>query len=86
MLFSVSSSHYKQYLLEEEPTIFLPQGTNVAAGKARGIVIGTGLNTEIGKIRKEMTAEEEERTPLQQKLDEFGQQLSKVREKVSFSQ
>lgn len=25
------------------------QGTNVAAGKARGIVIGTGLNTEIGK-------------------------------------
>ena len=26
-------------------------GTNVAAGKARGVVIGTGLNTAIGRIR-----------------------------------
>ena len=25
------------------------QGTNIAAGKARGVVVGTGLNTEIGK-------------------------------------
>ena len=28
--------------------MFTLQGTNIAAGKARGIVIGTGLNTEIG--------------------------------------
>jgi Ca2+ transporting ATPase len=53
-------------------------GTNVAAGKARGIVVGTGLNTEIGKIRTEMAETESEKTPLQQKLDEFGEQLSKV--------
>ncbi|XP_055352795.1 calcium-transporting ATPase sarcoplasmic/endoplasmic reticulum type-like isoform X3 [Paramacrobiotus metropolitanus] len=53
-------------------------GTNVASGKARGIVIGTGLNTEIGKIRTEMVQTETEATPLQQKLDEFGEQLSKV--------
>lgn len=53
-------------------------GTNVAAGKARGIVCGTGLSTEIGKIRTEMSETEAERTPLQQKLDEFGEQLSKV--------
>ncbi|CAC5382028.1 ATP2A [Mytilus coruscus] len=53
-------------------------GTNIAAGKCRGIVIGTGLNTEIGKIRDEMMDTETEKTPLQQKLDEFGQQLSKV--------
>jgi Ca2+ transporting ATPase len=55
------------------------QGTNVASGKARGIVFGTGMNTEIGKIRKEMAETEADRTPLQQKLDEFGEQLSKVR-------
>ncbi|GMT17963.1 hypothetical protein PFISCL1PPCAC_9260, partial [Pristionchus fissidentatus] len=53
-------------------------GTNVASGKARGIVFGTGLNTEIGKIRTEMAETESEKTPLQQKLDEFGEQLSKV--------
>lgn len=33
----------------DEPLSFWLQGTNVASGKARGIVIGTGLNTEIGK-------------------------------------
>lgn len=54
------------------------QGTNIAAGKAVGVVVATGGNTEIGKIRDEMASTEQERTPLQQKLDEFGQQLSKV--------
>ncbi|XP_068167037.1 sarcoplasmic/endoplasmic reticulum calcium ATPase 2 [Antennarius striatus] len=53
-------------------------GTNIAAGKAVGVVVSTGVNTEIGKIRDEMVATEQERTPLQQKLDEFGEQLSKV--------
>jgi Ca2+ transporting ATPase len=53
-------------------------GTNVAAGKARGIVIGTGINTAIGKISSAMTETEETKTPLQEKLDEFGEQLSKV--------
>jgi Ca2+ transporting ATPase len=53
-------------------------GTNIAAGKCRGVVVGTGLGTEIGKIRTEMSETESDRTPLQQKLDEFGQQLSKV--------
>jgi Ca2+ transporting ATPase len=53
-------------------------GTNVAAGKARGIVIGTGVNTAIGKISSALTQAEEVKTPLQEKLDEFGEQLSKV--------
>ncbi|XP_054848862.1 sarcoplasmic/endoplasmic reticulum calcium ATPase 1 isoform X2 [Eublepharis macularius] len=53
-------------------------GTNIGAGKAVGIVIATGVGTEIGKIRDEMAATEQEKTPLQQKLDEFGEQLSKV--------
>uniref|UniRef100_A0A671X1N6 Calcium-transporting ATPase n=1 Tax=Sparus aurata TaxID=8175 RepID=A0A671X1N6_SPAAU len=53
-------------------------GTNIAAGKAVGVVVSTGVNTEIGKIRDEMAATEQEKTPLQQKLDEFGEQLSKV--------
>ena len=39
-------------------------GTNVAAGKALGVVIGIGQNTEIGKIRNEMVDTEQEKTPL----------------------
>lgn len=53
-------------------------GTNVSSGKALGIVMGTGVDTAIGKIRTEMAETEEVKTPLQQKLDEFGEQLSKV--------
>jgi Ca2+ transporting ATPase len=64
--------------LNQDKKNILFSGTNIAAGKCRGIVIGTGCSTEIGKIRDEMSATEEMKTPLQQKLDEFGEQLSKV--------
>jgi Ca2+ transporting ATPase len=50
----------------------------VAAGKAMGIVIGIGEKTEIGKIRNEMADTEQEKTPLAIKIDEFGEQLSKL--------
>ncbi|XP_031417197.2 sarcoplasmic/endoplasmic reticulum calcium ATPase 1 [Clupea harengus] len=53
-------------------------GTNIASGRAVGVAIATGVSTEIGKIRDQMAATEQEKTPLQQKLDEFGEQLSKV--------
>jgi len=53
-------------------------GTNVAAGKARGIIIGTGSATAIGKISTSLNEDSETKTPLQEKLDEFGEQLSKV--------
>ena len=41
-------------------------------------MVSTAVSTEIGKIRNQMAATEQEKTPLQQKLDEFGEQLSKV--------
>merc|ERR1719193_1486247 len=53
-------------------------GTSVAAGKARGIIIGTGSATAIGKISTSLNEDSETKTPLQEKLDEFGEQLSKV--------
>merc|ERR1711970_456862 len=53
-------------------------GTNVASGKAIGMVITTGEKTEIGKIRESMIGTEVEKTPLAKKLDEFGEQLSKM--------
>ncbi|CAL8079025.1 unnamed protein product [Calicophoron daubneyi] len=53
-------------------------GTNVASGKCRGVVINTGLATEIGKIRDQIMQTDQEKTPLSQKIDEFGTMLSKV--------
>lgn len=43
-----------------------------------GVAVATGLHTELGKIRNQMASVEPERTPLQQKLDEFGRQLSRA--------
>lgn len=54
------------------------QGTVVTAGRVRGVVVGTGASTAIGKIRDAMAEVEEEDTPLKQKLDQFGAFLSKV--------
>ncbi|VDN11456.1 unnamed protein product [Dibothriocephalus latus] len=47
-------------------------GTNIASGKCSGVVVATGLSTEIGKIRNQIMQTEQEKTPLTQKLDEFG--------------
>lgn len=72
----MTSTHTPRHTLHMPCT---PQGTNIAAGRAMGVVVATGVQTEIGKIRDEMVATDAERTPLQQKLDQFGEQLSKVR-------
>lgn len=50
----------------------------VTAGRARGVVVGTGASTAIGRIRDAMAEVEEEDTPLKQKLDQFGAFLSKA--------
>lgn len=52
-------------------------GTVVTAGRARGVVIGTGESTALGKIRSAMASAHEQDTPLKQKLDQFGEFLSK---------
>lgn len=55
-------------------------GTLVNNGSAIGLVVETGMNTEIGNIQKEVeeAAEEEEDSPLKKRLNEFGELLSKI--------
>ncbi|XP_034057179.1 calcium-transporting ATPase type 2C member 1 isoform X2 [Gymnodraco acuticeps] len=51
-------------------------GTLVRCGRAKGIVIGTGENSEFGEVFKMMQAEEAPKTPLQKSMDLLGKQLS----------
>ncbi len=53
-------------------------GTIITDGKARALVVRTGMQTEIGKIAKMIETADERETPLQQKLDKLGGFLTKV--------
>lgn len=61
-------------------TNMLFASTTVSNGQCLGIVCETGMSTEIGKIQSSVqeAAQDEEETPLQKKLDEFGELLAKV--------
>jgi len=51
-------------------------GTVVSYGRGTGVVVATGLNTQIGLIAQMLSAVEQEDTPLQKRLDELGRSLS----------
>jgi len=50
-------------------------GTVVAAGKATGVVVATGMNTELGRIAGMLRAQPPEPTPLQRRLARLGKHL-----------
>jgi Ca2+-transporting ATPase len=50
-------------------------GTMITYGRGRGIVIATGMHTQMGLIATMLQTLEAEPTPLQQRLDELGRQL-----------
>ncbi|MDX1903208.1 MAG: cation-translocating P-type ATPase [Thermonemataceae bacterium] len=53
------------------------KSTLVTYGRAMGVVVNTGMQTEIGAIAK-MLQEDESQTPLQKRLADFGKKLSFV--------
>ena len=52
--------------------------TVVTYGRGKGIVVGTGMNTEIGKVATMLESVGEEQTPLQKKLNQLGKLLGIV--------
>lgn len=53
------------------------KGTLVTNGRATGVVVATGMSTELGKIAV-MLQEQEAPTPLQQRMTKFGKNLSYI--------
>jgi len=53
-------------------------GTLVTSGQMRGVVVATGEATEIGRIGEMVSRVERLTTPLLQKIDRLGKQLSEV--------
>ena len=53
-------------------------GSTVVYGRGRAVVVGTGMDTEMGKIAGALTEAKEELTPLQVKLDELSHILTKL--------
>ncbi|OGX52365.1 MAG: hypothetical protein A2321_00455, partial [Omnitrophica WOR_2 bacterium RIFOXYB2_FULL_45_11] len=66
----VSLEEKETPLAERSNMVYM--GTSVAAGKARALVCETGMRTELGKIAGMIQDVQEETTPLQKKLEEFG--------------
>ncbi len=47
-------------------------GTTITTGRGRGVVVATGMDTELGKIAELIQATPPETTPLQRRLGELG--------------
>lgn len=51
-------------------------GTNVITGRAKAVVVATGINTEIGKIADTVNSRKDTKSPLTIRIERFSKQIS----------
>ena len=61
-------------LAEQHSMIF--RGTTITEGSAEGIVVATGMETQLGRIAEMAQQAEKQATPLQHRLDQLGSRLA----------
>ncbi len=71
----ISMTLLQEDLLLGDRTNMLYKTTLLTSGRALGIVVSTGMNTEIGKIAR-LLETEDVTTPLQKRMADFGKKIS----------
>ena len=66
----------KTPLNDRENLVFMT--SIVTYGRGVGVTVGTGMNTEVGKIADIIEGEEESKTPLEIRLNHLGKTLGKI--------
>jgi len=62
-------------LFSSDLAIDLGTANTCVYARGKGIVVGTGMHTQMGMIAEMLQSVEEEQTPLQKKLDQLGKTL-----------
>ncbi|MDQ5844371.1 MAG: HAD-IC family P-type ATPase [Acidobacteriota bacterium] len=70
---TVAPVSVKALLAERRSMLYL--GTAVAAGRAVALVVGTGTNTELGRVGRLVATSIKERSPLEKQLGNLGRRL-----------
>ena len=66
----------KENLILAERTNMAFAGTTVITGRAKAVVIGVGINTEIGKIAHSINSTDDEKSPLTIRVEKLSKQIS----------
>jgi Ca2+-transporting ATPase len=66
----------KRLLAERDNMAYM--GTVATNGRALGVIVSTGMNTELGKIADNVTSVETPKTPLETKLESLGRFLGGI--------
>lgn len=66
----------KESVVLADRTNMLYSGSSVVYGRGEGIVVATGMNTQLGKIAEAISNQKIEITPLQKKMNELSKMLS----------